>query len=856
MEDRFSSQQELGRRRPATIPRKPVGGHQAPVIPGAYMPQRRPSVEAPIPIQYVPYRSPIEEPSATFQCVPYRSPMEDVPAPLQYIPYRSPTDALGALFQSTAYRRPSAARSSVSRGMNGSFMRGTSEGSMSNDAVSPISPISSPSHFRRPSVQSVDDVINSISREVSQYQANDTGIPRMPLSPLMELSAQEAAFRNSVQIASPLGSPVRSRAATVRSLYQDSRRQIGPRSYHSEDSTCHWLPTALRWQFVLLTFALSIGLAALILGLTIESQKQQGLGLVQDSSIFFFGWRFTPTLLTVIYTIFVAAIVKDVKRTEPFARLSRPDGASAAASLFLKFRGFGFDLFDALSRRKNGGFRNWALFWASLAHLLGLLILAPFSSALLSPREVAITRGTTFSRLITTPGIPLELSTDDSILFRTTSSILLNTTTSAWVSSHYAVLPFWPSDRKVPNGAILSRSDQEWTAHTTVYETGLECSPMTLQKFDNFTLARRLPSPTDISAYELTNLTSFILESEDGCSLGFAGYPAGHSSDSFFKTGGGWWSSSPNFSYPSLWNPGNGTLEGLDADHPIMLNTSSQCGDRSMFIFATSYKEGDDFKAQGQICKSTYLSADLPVTVSNDGSSSRITFDEIQFNISKSPIDSSTLDTQSFERAFLSQAWSSKFQLPDPSLNSTLPAKPRLGGPLILLGAQHDFDLAKMMANPNFVDQARQIKQRFFGESMQAALDKIEVKQSESMQGQTVVSEQRIVVSLAVGIILIVTLLLSSLMTGLVAGYTRLPERPLNLLQDPSSAKAIASLISSGQNTRPLFEGLDTSSEVSMQKQLSKHVFYLRHGIIYSYDARDAYQQFSSGTFSIAFDSL
>jgi hypothetical protein len=366
---------------------------------------------------------------------------------------------------------------------------------------------------------------------------------------------------------------------------------------------------------------------------------------------------------------------------------------------------------------------------------------------------------------------------------------------------------------------------------------------MTLQNFGNVTLSKRLPSPTDIAAYELINLTSFVLASEDGCSLQFSGYPAGHDSGSLFKTGGGWWSTSPNFSYPTLWNPGNGTVDDLDAEHPIMLNTSSECGDRSMFIFATSYQEGENFQAQGQICKSTYFSAELPVTVTNDGSTSSFAFDEIQFNISRASVPSSALDIQTFEKAFLSDAWSSKFQPPDPSSNSTPPIRPRLGGPLVLLGAQSGFDVTKMMSDSNLVDQARQIKQRFLGESLLAAFQQLGDQRRESVNGQVSTNEQKIVVSLPAGIILVATLLLSSLMIGLVTGYTRLHERPLNLLQDPSSSKAVASLISSGQNTRPLFEGLDTSSEVSMRKQLSRHVFHLRHGIIYSYDVRDTYQQ-------------
>lgn len=662
----------------------------------------------------------------------------------------------------------------------------------------------------------------------------------------MELSAQEAAYRNSIQLSSPVGSLVRSRAATIGSVYRPTRQRLGPQSFGSVDTICDWLPLCLRWSYILFVFTLSIGLSAVILGLTIQSEKHEGLGQVRDSSIFTFAWRYTPTILSVLYTIFAAVIVKDVKRTEPFARLSGPDGASAASSLFLKPTPFWHDLMNALKKQKNGGYRNWALFWGAVMSLLGLLIVVPFSSALVSPRQVFGTRVTTFSALTASSGSPLELAADDSIIFRTTSSILLNSTTNAWVDNDYAVVPFWPSEHTLISGAVLSRSRQEWTARTTVYRSDLECDLMTLKGFGNYTVTKRLATTPSLTVYELINMTSFILESEDRCALGFAAYPAGLSTDSIFKSGGGWWSTSPNFSDPSLWNPGNGTVEGLDTNHPILLNTSSECGDRSMFIFATSYEEGDNFQARGQICKSSYFSAELPVTVTNNGSSSTFNFDTAQFNTSKSAVSSNDIDISAFEKAFMSSDWQSKFQAPISTSNPPT-SRPKLGGPLTLLGARNNFDITKMMDNPNLVDEARQIKQRFFGESLLATLGTPGTPSLDLVKGQILVSEQKIVVSLSVGIILIVALLVSSLVTGLVMGYTRLNERPLNLSQDPATTKGMASLISAGQNTRAAFDGLDTSSENAMQRQLSKHVFHLRHGVIYSYDVRDAYQQSSPG---------
>lgn len=827
MEERFGSQPESTQRGKSTIPRKPVGGRKAsvtktpaesPLIPDLPRIQKRRSSEGLIPVQYIPYRSPVDDSPATFQYKPYQSSIEDVPvpAPLQYVPHRSSTEAAGP----SGYRRPSVARSTMSRRLTASSVRRDStysgrresRNSMSNETVSPISPISEQSHFRRPSTQSVDEIITTISREVSQYQATESSYPRMPLSPLMELSAQEAAFRNSIQITSPVGSIVRSRAGTLGSLhnissrYNSSRQRSVPRSYIGEEPVCNWLPISLRWPFLLFVFIISIGLAGVVLSLTIVSEKRRGLGQVQESGIFLFAWRFTPTILATIFAMLPMVIAKDIKRTEPYARLSRPDGASADSSLFLRLGSLWLDPFHSLSKRRNDGSRNWALFWASAINILTLIIIVPFSSALLSPREVGITRGSNFSRLASNVSVPLY--TDDSVLFRTTSGVLFNTTTSPWISNDFTILPFWPSHTEQPgSGAILSdldQQDQEWTARTTVYQSRLDCSPMTLQSFGNYTLVKRLLDTPDWTAYELVNLTSFVLESQDGCSLGFAGYPAGDHEDSLYRTGGGWWAGPPSFSYPSLWNPGNGTFDGLNATNPIMLNSSSECGDRSMFIFATPYKEGDYFRALGQVCKSSYYSAEIPVTVSRVGSSSSFKFDKILFNMTRTPVNSAMFNITTFENGFLNQDWTARFQVPDSDSNPAVSIRPRLGGPMALLGAKNNYDLAKMTTSTSLIDQARQIKQRFFGESMQAAFQSITPAQMASVTGHIAASERRIVVSLPVGVVLVVALLLSSLITGLVIGYTRLYERPLNLLQDPSSTKAAAALISSGQNTRPL----------------------------------------------------
>ncbi|KAE8449814.1 hypothetical protein EG329_007291 [Mollisiaceae sp. DMI_Dod_QoI] len=620
------------------------------------------------------------------------------------------------------------------------------------------------------------------------------------------------------------------------------------------EKPCKWLPAALRWPFMTILLLVSFGLGVLVLALMIQSAKHSGLGSDQNTSIFLFGWRFTPTLFAVIYTLLLMAMANDIKRTEVYARLSRSQGSSPSSSLFFKPRIFWYDPFDAFSKRENNGIRNYALFWASIVYILGLLIVSPFSAALLGPAEVLITRDASFSKLATSVASPIELATDDSVFFRTISSIILNTTTSAWLSNNYTVVPFWPSDMQiVPFGAALSVNEEEWTTNTTVFQTSLQCNTMNLRQFANYSLDYTSQHTDNTSAIVTTNLTSFVLQSADGCSFGLSGL-ATDGIGTIWSTGGGWWASAPNYSYPLLWEASNGTAEDFPSDKSIAINSSSQCGDRTMFFLAAP-ESVQPYQAKGYICASGYYSANLPVTISNTGSSSSFSFDEKEFNRTKTPLSSNILNMTGFENTFLSQNWSTKFQPPDASTNPVMTTRPSVGGPLILVGAQNGFDMLAMIANPNLVEQARQVKQRLLGESMQSVFQQIGTRQAEQTQGQIGLNEERIVVSLVVGILLTVILFLSTAMIGLVMYFTRLHRRPLNLYQNPFSTAAAASLIRTEPSTRAIFEGLDRSSEDAMLRQLDGYVFSLRGGVLYSYHVKDDFQESEFHTSTVIYGS-
>ncbi|KAE8162573.1 hypothetical protein BDV40DRAFT_312370 [Aspergillus tamarii] len=143
-----------------------------------------------------------------------------------------------------------------------------------------------------------------------------------------------------------------------------------------------WLPLTLQNNFLGLLSLLALVLCAVTIALLVTSQANYGLGSDNGSSKILFGWRFSPTLVAVIYIQLTAMLVDDVKRVEPFARLAGPQGSEASSSILQKPGAWWNALHDGFSRRKNGGSsRGWVLFCATLVNVLGFLLISPLSSA-------------------------------------------------------------------------------------------------------------------------------------------------------------------------------------------------------------------------------------------------------------------------------------------------------------------------------------------------------------------------------------------------------------------------------------------------------------------------------------------
>jgi hypothetical protein len=235
--------------------------------------------------------------------------------------------------------------------------------------------------------------------------------------------------------------------------------------------------------------------------------------------VILFGWRFTPTLIAVLYTKATAIIFEDVKRTEPFARLANPapGGASAYGTLLQASKAWWAIFVDMFFKRKRVGKTSWALFCSTIINVLALLAISPLSAALLTSEEVVIPRMTEFTRLVPRSNTQLPLNATRETYFRTISALTRNVTTSAWTSDTSIAFPFWPSSEKLQLEPNLKSSYKSWQAATSTFTSALDCRNMTLESAQIRNRKWLAPDFHGFMYNGTTPMVSYVLVSDDKC---------------------------------------------------------------------------------------------------------------------------------------------------------------------------------------------------------------------------------------------------------------------------------------------------------------------------------------------------
>lgn len=565
-----------------------------------------------------------------------------------------------------------------------------------------------------------------------------------------------------------------------------------------KDADITWLPYTLRWPCFFATFIFTCLLGVAVVAVHSISWRNSGLVTDDGSGIVQIGSKFAPTLLATIYVFLVSILLDDVKRTEPFARLSSPAGAQADLSVTWTADAWWDALFSSFPSRQKK--TNWAMLCATLAFVLGFLVISPLSSSLIVSKTIVLTQETRFFQLNIKPSMPIHAQPSSETFYRAIGSVLRNVTTSAWISDQYAILPFWPASfEDAPLGPILFETDQTWTATTSVFSTEFTCEPMQLTNLTD--------GPVGLNKWgsyaQLSSLT--------GCKVSF-GYEDK-------KIG------------VILWNNPEIFLGKLSFDNTDPFSAPIPCSQYDEY-YITAVTSPETI-ITGEACKISYYMGDSIVTASRINGQSIVKIDEQGYHANRKLISSTTANTSTFRNAFISDDWETHLSASDlTGYSSGGDGKPIIEGPGNLPAALYDFSPDQVMADST--ENRRKVRQRiegrFFGELLRDVLNKNQLHEPDEILGSISTSPRRLVVVSVVAITLEVVLLIVLVLLLIVFALTRPARRPLGLDADPASTMSIAKLLSDDTATAQSFLNVPTTAEMKSKLTPSMHWYWIQRG--------------------------
>ncbi|KAI0409293.1 hypothetical protein F4802DRAFT_243535 [Xylaria palmicola] len=544
-------------------------------------------------------------------------------------------------------------------------------------------------------------------------------------------------------------------------------------------TTRAWLPYALRWPCFLAIVAFTCLLEIAVIVVHLISWRNSGLVTDDGSGVLQIGSKFVPTLLATVYVFLASILLDDVKRTEPFARLSSPAGAHADLSVSWTADAWWDALFSSFPSRHQK--TNWAMLCATLSFVLGFLVVSPLSSSLIVSQTVVLTQGTRFLQLNMRPSMPIQAKSSSETFYRSMSSVLRNVSTSAWISDHYAVLPFWPASfDNAPLGPVLFETDQTWTSTTSVFSIELTCEPMQLTNLTDGPVWRDGALLDGRYAH---------LSSPRGCTVVYG--------SSYDENGAVIWGKPKSF---------HSKLSFAESPTP------PACSQYDEYYVTAGTSPETIFV--GEACEVSYFMGDSVVTANRTNGQSLVKIDEQQYRANRKLISSTLANISTFQDAFISSDWSIHLSASD-IIGYANEGKPIIEGPGNLLAALYDFSPDRMLADTTEQrrDVRQRIKGRFFGELLRNCFNDNQLHDPVETTGLIITSPRRLVVVSAVAITLevVLVIILTSLLVVFV--LTRQARRPLGLDADPTSAVSIAKLLSDDKGTVRAFSNIPTSTD-------------------------------------------
>ena len=208
--------------------------------------------------------------------------------------------------------------------------------------------------------------------------------------------------------------------------------------------------------------------------------------------------------------------------------------------------------------------------------------------------------------------------------------------------------------------------------------------------------------------------------------------------------------------------------------------------------------------------------ASVSVTVALAGDKPEISFDEADFLQNRVTIPDTLINTTLFQDMTLSSKWNT-YMISSSSM---------MGGASVILGALYDYNMTKLVNDPDLVLSAAKAKQRYFGEVIQSALSQDNAAQLVPMQALIRAVESRVVVQAGPAIAMGILFSLCFLLLLVVWWTSRLNHRPLNLTKDPATTAGVAHLVTLNSRAISGFRSFRQPSSNDLQKRLGNEWFY------------------------------
>ncbi|KAL1970743.1 hypothetical protein VTN77DRAFT_2577 [Rasamsonia byssochlamydoides] len=234
-----------------------------------------------------------------------------------------------------------------------------------------------------------------------------------------------------------------------------------------------WRPTSLSPIVLILVISFTIMLMVILAILQSKSTRDGGILFAESiddmPASYIFLENYLPTIVAVLFITVWNWIDLDVKRLEPWYRLSQESGALGSDSVLLDYPAefLAFVPLESLKRKQ------WTVFCTSLILVILSWVVTPLQSGIFSIQTIQKSQNIT---ILSSPGlVSLEEQTKTLTLNFVNegySVTWLNMSMPAFTTESYALAPFLPSDDKQAIGM-----NQTWTGNTVLYQTDLDCQP-------------------------------------------------------------------------------------------------------------------------------------------------------------------------------------------------------------------------------------------------------------------------------------------------------------------------------------------------------------------------------------------